>query len=72
MHGWLHVFDDNFRYLPGPYEGLKIRGRQYCMVGIICSPSLVEIGLTDLLKSGGAVAPPAPLGATPLCTCDDN
>jgi hypothetical protein len=29
-------------------------------------PLLVEIGLTDLLKSGGAMAPPTPLGTTPL------
>ena len=27
---------------------------------------LVEIGLTDLPKSGGAIAPPAPPGTTPL------
>ena len=29
-------------------------------------PPLVEIGLTDLLKSGGAMAPPAPPGTTGL------
>ena len=29
-------------------------------------PSLVEIGLTDLPKSGGAMAPPAPPGTTSL------
>ena len=29
-------------------------------------PSLVEIGLTDLQKSGGAMAPPAPPGSTGL------
>ena len=27
---------------------------------------LVEIGLTDMSKSGGAMAPPAPSGTTPL------
>ena len=25
-------------------------------------PPMVKIGLTDLLKSGGAIAPPAPTG----------
>jgi len=29
-------------------------------------PPLVEIGLTDLPKSGGAMAPPALPGTTPL------
>ena len=29
-------------------------------------PPLVEIGLTDQPKSGGAMAPPAPTGTTPL------
>ena len=29
-------------------------------------PPLVEIGLTDLPKSGGAMAPPAPPGTTGL------
>ena len=32
-------------------------------------PPLVEIGLTDLPKSGGAMAPPAPPGTTPLYHC---
>ena len=35
-------------YTAGPSEGLKIRGCQYYLVGIICP--LVEIGLTDLPK----------------------
>jgi len=34
---------------------MKIRGCQYYLVGIIY-PSLVEIGLTDLPKSGCAMA----------------
>ena len=29
-------------------------------------PSLLEIGLTDVPKSGGAMAPPAPPGTTGL------
>ena len=29
---------------------------------------LVEVGLTDLLKSGGAMASPAPPGTTDLCS----
>ena len=38
----------------GPQEGPKIlRGNTNNVVGIICSPPLVEIGLTDLSKSGG-------------------
>ena len=37
-------------------EGLKIRGCQNYLVGMIC-PTLVEIGLTDLLKWGGAESP---------------
>ena len=48
----------------GPQEGLKIRGCQYYLVGIICPlPPLVEIGITDLPKSGKrgrACAPPCP------------
>ena len=32
-------------------------------------PPLVEVGLTDLPKSGGAMAPPATPGATPLSLC---
>ena len=36
------------------------------MVGIICTPALVEIGLTDQPKSGVAMAPPAPLAPTAL------
>ena len=51
--------------ITGPSEDLKIRGCQYYLVGIICLP-LVEIGLTDLPKSGGAIAPPVPPGTTPL------
>ena len=43
----------------GPSEGLKIRGCQYYLVGIICPPWLRYVGLTDLLKSGGAMAPSA-------------
>ena len=35
-------------------------------MGIICPPPLIEIGLTDLPKSGGAMAPLAPPGTTPL------
>ena len=33
-------------------------------------PPLVEIGLTDLPKSGGAQAPPAPPLATGLACCN--
>ena len=33
------------------------------VVGIICP---IEIGLTDLPKSEGAIEPPAPPGTTPL------
>ena len=44
-----------FMYIvPGPQEGLKIRGCQYHWVGIICLPPL-QVGLTDLPKSGGAM-----------------
>ena len=54
----------------GPSEGLKIRWCQYYLVGTICPPPLVEIGLTDLPKSGGfhamAWAPLAPIGTTGL------
>ena len=42
----------------GPSQGLKIRGGTYYWVGIICP--LVEIGFTDLLKSGGHMPPPSP------------
>ena len=49
-------------------------GCQYCLVGIICP--LVEIGLTDVPKSGVAMAPPAPTGTTGLhhqtCSNEDH
>ena len=44
-------------------------GGMYYWVGIIC-PHLVEIGLTDLPKSGEAHAPPAPPLATGLYSND--
>ena len=34
----------------------------------VLSVPLVEIGLTDVPKSGGAMAPPVPAGTTPLYT----
>ena len=43
---------------PGPSEGLKIRGGPVVLGGDNVAP-LVEIGLTDLPKTGGAKAPPA-------------
>ena len=57
-------FDD---YLgTGPSQGLKIRGGLVVMGGDYVPP-LVEIGLTDLPKTGGgAKAPPAPPLATAL------
>jgi hypothetical protein len=48
-------------YTSGASEGLKIRGCQYYLGGHNLSP-LVEIGLTDLPKSGCTMAPPAPPG----------
>ena len=42
----------------------KSGGASSNQVGITCPP-LVEIGLTDLPKSGCAMAPPAPPGNTP-------
>ena len=36
------------------------------LFGRLNLPHLVEIGLTDLQKSGGAMAPPAPPGTTGL------
>ena len=54
----LHPPDENLS-TAGPLEGLKIReGKYVCnnVWGIICHP--VEIGLTDLPKSGGAMAAP--------------
>ena len=53
----------------GPSQGLKSWGYQYYLMGIICPPSpppLVEIGLTDLPKSGSAMTHPAHLGMIPL------
>ena len=41
----------------GPSEGLKIRGCQYYLVGIICPP-----WLTDLPKFGEPPAPPGTIG----------
>ena len=42
-------------------------GCQYYLAGTT-APPLVEIGLTDLPKSGGAMTAPAPLGTTGLCS----
>ena len=46
---------------PGPQECLIIWGASSNVVGIICLPALVGIGLADLPKSrgvGGALTPP--------------
>ena len=43
----------------GPSQGLKIRGGHVVLGGDNVLP-LVEIGLTDLSKSGRALAPPGP------------
>ena len=70
----MHLLDTYSKYLDylstyltrtGPSEGLKIRRCQYQCSGHNL-PLLVEIGLTDLPKSGGTMAPPAPPGTTPL------
>ena len=49
----------SFILTSGPSEGLKIRGSQIYLMGIIFPP-LIEMGLTDLPKSLGAMAPPVP------------
>ena len=49
----------------GPSQGLKIRGG-HVILGGDNVPSLVEIGLTTLPKSGGARTPPTPPLATGL------
>ena len=48
----------HFCDLTGMQQGLKIRGGQVVLGGDNVSP-LVEIGLIDPPKSGGAAAPPA-------------
>ena len=48
----------------GPSQGLKIRG--LVILGGENVPLLVEIGLTDLPKTVGLKAPPAPPLATGL------
>ena len=53
------------RPFPGPSEGLKIRECQYILFGGDNLPPLVKIGLTDMPKSGGAMAPPPPPGLIP-------
>ena len=45
------------------------QGSKILLGGDNVSP-LVEIGLTDLLKTGGAKAPPAPPLATALLYCN--
>ena len=52
-------------WLSGRAESLEIWGGQYLCGGHNLFP-LVEIGLTYVPKSGGALAPPAPPGTTPL------
>ena len=58
------IFDD-FYSDPGSLEGIKIRRGPVLFGGHNLSP-LVEIGLTDLSKSVGAMAPTAPPGTTGL------
>ena len=52
-------------FTTGPSQGLKIRGGLVVLGGDNVPP-LVEIGLTDLTKTGGAKAPLAPPLATAL------
>ena len=52
--------------MSGPLQGLKIRGA--CSTGWRECVLPVEIGLTDLPKTGGAQAPSAPLLRQP-CMC---
>ena len=53
-------------HITGPLEGLNYGGTSSNVVGMICPPPLVEIGLTDLLKSGGIMTPLAPQAPTGL------
>ena len=53
------------QYISGPSQGLKIRGG-HVILGGENVPPLVEIGLTDLPKSGCAMAHPAHPGTTGL------
>ena len=58
-------------YCAGQLEGLKIRGGggSVVMWWELYAPAMVEIGLSDLPKSGGAVATLAPWAPTGLlCT----
>ena len=57
--------------LTGPLEGLKIRGgrgARSVVTDIIFTPPPVELGLTDLQKSGGAVTPGSDRPELVLCT----
>ena len=61
----------NWRIHLAKYSALRaVRRSEYPGVPILAGghnlTPLVEIGLTDLPKSGGATAPPAPIGATGL------
>ena len=51
-------------------EGLKIRGASSDVVGIICP--IVEIGLTDLPKSGGRTLPRPDRFRHPCCKLSNN
>ena len=52
---------ENCQEMTGPSEGLKIRGVPV-LFGWHNLPPLVEIGLTDLPKFGGAMALPGTTG----------
>ena len=58
--------------LTGPLEGLKIRGggggASSIVTDIIFTPPPVELGLTDLQKSGGAVTPGSDRPELVLCS----
>ena len=59
------------KFFPHKYVSIRVVGRsENTGVPVVLwwhnLPLLVEIGLTDLPKSGGAMAPQAPQGTTPL------
>ena len=48
----INTFQPHLKYLPGPSQGLKIREGLVVLGGENVLP-LVEVGLTDLSKTGG-------------------
>ena len=54
-------FPNNLTSLQGYRKVKKFGGANSNVVGIVCPSPLIVIGLTDLPRTGGPLAPPIPI-----------